>query len=173
MVIRFFFVLLVCAASASVVGLGQEVTVSYKVKKGDTLTKIAACFGTSVKDLVTLNGIKNPNLIRTGQVLRVRPYNFRREAVASWYGAYFQGLPMANGEPFNRFNPIIAAHKCLPLGTTLRLTNKNGVSITVVIKDRGPFVKGRDFDLSEAAASILSFRQEGLATLKVEVLSGG
>jgi rare lipoprotein A len=51
----------------------------------------------------------------------------------------------------------------------VKLTNDNGVSITVVIKDRGPYVSGRDFDLSEAAASILGYRQRGLASLKVEI----
>lgn len=170
------FVLL-CAAlcGASVIGLGEDLTISYKVKKGDTLWAIAQCFGASVKDLVLLNKIKNPNLIRIGQVLKVKPYSARSFAVASWYGAYFQGLPMANGELFDRFNPIIAAHKCLPLGTIVKLTNeKTGVSIAVVIKDRGPYISGRDFDLSEAAAKILGFDKEGLVKLKIEaVIIGG
>jgi len=162
-----FFLLAVLSVSSA--GFAQEATVVYQVKKGDTLTKIALCFGTTVKDVVFLNNIKNPDLIRVGQVVKVRPYNARPKVVASWYGEFFQNKPMANGEPFDRFNPIIAAHKCLPLGTFVKLTNDNGVSITVVIKDRGPYVSGRDFDLSEAAASILGYRQRGLASLKVEI----
>jgi rare lipoprotein A (peptidoglycan hydrolase) len=161
--------LLAVLSVSSAAGFAQEATVVYQVKKGDTLTKIALCFGTTVKDVVFLNNIKNPNLIRTGQILKIRPYNARKEVVASWYGEFFQNKPMANGEPFDRFNPIIAAHKCLPLGTFVKLTNDKGVSITVVIKDRGPYVSGRDFDLSEAAASILGYRQRGLASLKVEI----
>ncbi len=169
--IRLFF-LFAALCGFSVFGLNEE-TVSYKVKKGDTLWAIAQCFGTTVKDLVLRNKIKNPNLIKIGQVLKIRPYNARQFAVASWYGASFQGLLMANGEPFNRFNPMIAAHKCLPLGTIVKLTNSEGVSIMVVIKDRGPYVFGRDFDLSEAAAEILGFRNKGITKLKISKISIG
>ncbi len=169
---RFVVLFVVVCLSLCFLVFGSDGLVSYKIKKGDTLWSIARCFGTSIKDIVSLNKIKNPNLIYIGQILKIRPYT-TGIAVASWYGASFQGLPMANGEPFNRFNPMIAAHKCLPLGTIVKLTNSEGVSISVVIKDRGPYVSGRDFDLSEAAAEILGFRNKGITKLKISNISIG
>jgi rare lipoprotein A len=88
----------------------------------------------------------------------------------SWYGPGFAGRPMANGE---RFNPLamVAAHKTLPFGTRLRLTNpRNGRQAVVVVKDRGPFVRGRSLDVSQGAATSLGFLAQGVTTLRVEVL---
>lgn len=89
---------------------------------------------------------------------------------SSWYGPGFVGKPMANGE---RFNPsaMVAAHKSLPFGTRLRLTNpRNGRRALVVVKDRGPFVRGRSLDVSRAAAEQLGFVGQGTAQLAVEIL---
>jgi rare lipoprotein A len=88
----------------------------------------------------------------------------------SWYGPGFAGRPMANGE---RFNPhsMVAAHKTLPFGTRLRLTNpRNGRKAVVVVKDRGPFIKGRSLDVSQGAATSLGFLAQGVTALQVEVL---
>ena len=91
--------------------------------------------------------------------------------VASWYGDHEQGRPMACGEPFNEY-AMIAAHRTLPLGTTVRVTNaRNGRSVVVRIMDRGPHVAGRVIDLSKAAAERLRFIHEGVAPVKIRVLN--
>jgi rare lipoprotein A len=71
---------------------------------------------------------------------------------ASWYGPGFQGRLTANGERFNT-NAFTAAHKTLPFGTKVKVTNnKTGRSVVVRINDRGPYVHGRVIDLSKASA---------------------
>jgi rare lipoprotein A (peptidoglycan hydrolase) len=73
-------------------------------------------------------------------------------ANASWYGGKFNGRRTASGEVFDQ-NKLTAASRTLPLGTKLLVKNPaNGKSCTVVVNDRGPFVSGRDIDLSRAAA---------------------
>ena len=91
--------------------------------------------------------------------------------VASWYGDHEQGRPMACGEPFNEY-AMIAAHRTLPLGTEVRVTNmRNGRSVVVRIMDRGPHVAGRAIDLSKAAAERLRFTHQGLAPVRIRVLN--
>ncbi len=87
---------------------------------------------------------------------------------ASWYGPGFHGNTTANGETYDQW-AMTAAHKTLPFGTQLRVTNTaNGRSVVVRINDRGPFIAGRDLDLSRAAAEALGFR--GVATVRIEQL---
>ena len=91
--------------------------------------------------------------------------------VASWYGEREQGRLMACGEPFNK-NAMVAAHRTLPLGTAVRVTNlRNGRSVVVRIMDRGPHVAGRAIDLSMAAAERLQFIRRGVAPVKICVLN--
>lgn len=81
--------------------------------------------------------------------------------VASYYGARFAGRPTASGE---RFDPgqMTAAHRTLPFGSRVRVTNpSNGKSVVVRINDRGPFHKGREIDVSRAAADELGLVQRG------------
>jgi rare lipoprotein A len=88
----------------------------------------------------------------------------------SWYGPGFAGKPMANGRRFDRYGRS-AAHRTLPLGTTVRLRNPaNGRSEVVTIEDRGPFIRGRVFDVSEGTATRLGFREQGLAMLEAEII---
>lgn len=90
---------------------------------------------------------------------------------ASWYGAKAQGRRMASGEPFDE-NALIAAHRTLPLGTTVIVTNlRNGLSVIVRIMDRGPMITSRLIDLSKAAAVQLGFVHRGLTPVKVQVVS--
>lgn len=90
---------------------------------------------------------------------------------ASWYGAQFQGKPTASGEPFDPAK-LTAAHKELPFGTEVRVTNQvNGKSVVVRINDRGPFVGKRIIDLSRGAAERIGLIKRGVAPVKVEVLS--
>ena len=77
--------------------------------------------------------------------------------VATYYGQEFAGRRTASGETFNP-SAMTAAHRTLPFGTRVRVTNsRSGRSIIVRINDRGPFVKGRCIDLSTGAAHILGF----------------
>ncbi|PIS36229.1 MAG: septal ring lytic transglycosylase RlpA family lipoprotein [Nitrospirae bacterium CG08_land_8_20_14_0_20_52_24] len=93
--------------------------------------------------------------------------------LASWYGADFHGKLTANGEVYDMYK-ISAAHKTLPLGSRVRVTNqKNGKSVVLRINDRGPFVDGRIIDLSYAAASLLGMADEGVVPARVETIELG
>jgi rare lipoprotein A len=84
---------------------------------------------------------------------------------ASWYGPGFHGKKTANGERFNT-NDLTAAHKTLPFGTQLRVTNeRTGKSVVVRINDRGPYAHGRVIDLSKAAADAVGISGVGKVTL--------
>lgn len=92
---------------------------------------------------------------------------------ASWYGPGFEGNPTANGERFDP-NGLTAAHKTLPFGTRLRVTNRRtGKSVTVVVNDRGPFIAGRDLDLSAGAARAIGIDSQGVGRVEVQVLPKG
>jgi rare lipoprotein A len=93
--------------------------------------------------------------------------------MASWYGEEFQGRQTASGELFD-LNQLTAAHRTLPLGSRVRLRAlATGRSVVVRINDRGPWLKGRDFDLSEAAAIALGIHDKGIAAVEVAVLGRG
>lgn len=88
----------------------------------------------------------------------------------SWYGPGFHGRPTASGERFNQ-NAMTAAHRSLPLGTVVTVTNqRTGKVIKVRINDRGPFVNGRIIDLSKAAAAKLGTKQAGVGRVCVAVV---
>ncbi len=90
---------------------------------------------------------------------------------ASWYGDKEHGKRSASGEVFNR-NAYTAAHKELPFGTVVRVTNReNGRQVEVRINDRGPYIVGRVIDLSYAAAKSIGLVRSGVAEVKIEVLS--
>src|SRR6218665_1685361 len=92
-------------------------------------------------------------------------------AVASFYHGYFHGKQTASGIRFNNYNEMHAAHKTLPFGTRLRVTNlANGRSIVVKIVDRGPYIRGRELDLSVAAAQKLGYVSSGTAKVFYEIL---
>jgi rare lipoprotein A (peptidoglycan hydrolase) len=87
---------------------------------------------------------------------------------ASVYGPGFQGKKTATGEKFDQ-NEKTAAHPTLPLGTEATVTNLDtGASVDVKINDRGPYVKGRDIDVSKAAAKELGMTKDGVAPVKIE-----
>jgi rare lipoprotein A len=93
---------------------------------------------------------------------------FQQVGVASWYGPGFHGRQTASGEIFDQ-DGLTAAHRKLPLGTEVKVTNlENGRSILVEINDRGPYVKGRVIDLSRAAARRLGLLEEGLGKVRIE-----
>jgi rare lipoprotein A len=91
--------------------------------------------------------------------------------IASWYGRFFQGKTTASGQPFDE-NAMTCAHRSLPLGSLLKVTNlRNQKSVVVRVNDRGPMPENRVIDLSYAAAETLGFSQRGVAPVKVELLS--
>jgi rare lipoprotein A len=90
---------------------------------------------------------------------------------ASWYGPQHHGKRTASGEVYD-MNKLTAAHRTLPLGTRVRVTNiENGRSVDVRINDRGPFVDGRVIDLSRAAAERLGALGEGVVRVSLKVIS--
>ncbi|WP_008314147.1 septal ring lytic transglycosylase RlpA family protein [Leptolyngbya sp. PCC 6406] len=90
---------------------------------------------------------------------------------ASWYGPGFHGRRTANGEVFNQ-NALTAAHRTLPFGTVVRVTNvNNNRQVVVRINDRGPFSGGRILDLSAGAAREIGLDRAGVGPVRIEVLS--
>lgn len=92
---------------------------------------------------------------------------------ASFYADKFEGSPTASGEKY-RHSKLTAAHKTLPFGTKVKVTNvTNQKSVEVIINDRGPWVEGRIIDLSKSAAEALGFVNYGLADVELEVIDPG
>jgi rare lipoprotein A len=89
---------------------------------------------------------------------------------ASWYGGAHHGRRTANGERFD-MNRRTAAHRRLPFGTKIRVTNlENGKSVVLVVNDRGPYVAGRLIDVSRRAAEDLGFIGQGTARVRLSVV---
>jgi rare lipoprotein A len=87
--------------------------------------------------------------------------------LASWYGSEFKGRPTASGEAYNP-TYLTAAHRSLPFGSLVHVQNlDNQRDMVVRINDRGPFVRGRILDLSQAAAEVLGFRDRGVARVRI------
>jgi len=90
--------------------------------------------------------------------------------MATYYGDEFQGKKTASGEIYNQWE-FTCAHKKLPFGTMLRVTNlKNKKSVVVRVNDRGPWVKGRILDLSYAAAKEMAMIADGVVKVKIEII---
>ncbi len=108
------------------------------------------------KDRLSAPANGNPIFVETG--------------LASWYGAPYHNRHGSNGEVYD-MNAMTAAHRTLPLGSMVRVTNlKSGHSAVVRITDRGPFIPGRILDLSLAAAKKVDVWQPGVASVRMEVL---
>ena len=89
---------------------------------------------------------------------------------ASFYGGKWHGRKTANGEIFDTYK-LTAAHKTLPFGTKVKVTNlNNGKSVVVRINNRGPYVKGRVIDLSQAAFSKIENMSRGVTKVKLEII---
>ena len=91
--------------------------------------------------------------------------------VASWYGHKFEGRQTASGEVF-RSQKLTLASRVIPLGSRVEITNlENGKKVTARVNDRGPYIPGRRFDVSRGVAQKLAFKQQGLAKLRVKVVT--
>ena len=102
---------------------------------------------------------------------QIDPDGYRAEGQASWYGAKHHGRKTASGERFDQ-NALTAAHRQLPFGTRVRVTNlRNDKSVVVRINDRGPYAKKRIIDLSKKAAEQLDMLRDGVVPVRVERLA--
>jgi len=163
--------------------------IEYEVRPGDSLWKIGVrLFHKDPQQIARDNGLTNPDLIRPGQKLLIyleqkygpteaRPAEKVTEArtpekvTASWYGMEHHNKITAGGRPFDA-NQSTVAHRTLPLGTKVRLVNpENGHTAVGRVADRGPYVRGRDLDVSLALAKKLGFVRKGVAELEIEVIS--
>ncbi len=100
------------------------------------------------------------------------PGTYSEQGTASWYGIPFHGRRAADGEIFD-MNTMVAAHRTLPFGSVVRVTNlRNGREAEVRIIDRGPFVEGRILDLAHEAAVALDMIGTGVAPVRIELVSG-
>jgi len=116
-----------------------------------------------------LNPLPNSPLATPNASLAPKPLKVW-ECVSSWYGEDFDGRPTATGETYDMFGRT-AAHPTLPLGSIVRVVNpKNRRSMVVRINDRGPYVEGRELDVSYEVARQLGFDQRGLAKVRLELL---
>jgi rare lipoprotein A len=111
-----------------------------------------------------------PDTATSSKAVRPARHHWYQLGVASWYGKFFQGKTTASGQPYDE-NAMTCAHRSLPLGSLLRVTNlRNHKSVVVRVNDRGPVPENRVIDLSLAAAESLGFSQRGLAPVKVELI---
>lgn len=98
---------------------------------------------------------------------------YREKALVSYYAGDFHGKKTSNGEYFN-MNDYTCANKSLPFNTILKVTNlSNGLSVQVRVNDRGPFVTGRELDLSKAAAQKIGMIKSGTAYVRIEIVKRG
>ena len=125
---------------------------------------------TEIREAITIQDV------RTVAPVRPLPASKLIEVVqgaASWYGPGFYGRTTANGERFSK-GTLTAAHRTLPFGTKVRVTNlSNGRSVVMRINDRGPFKYHRVIDLAHGAASQLQMMQAGEVPVKLEILVKG
>jgi rare lipoprotein A len=154
-------------------GQTQERSVDYTIKENDTLWTLAVKrFHVNPEDIMRDNGIQDAKKIQPGQKIRIRipSYPEQTPVVASWYGREHHGKAMANGEKYN-MNAATIAHKDLPLGTAVELENPvTSEKARAVVTDRGPYVAGRDVDLSYGLAKRLSLVDKGVGPLVMKVL---
>lgn len=160
------------ASSIQRVDAGHR-TIHYKVRPGDTLWNLGVKkFHVRPEDVAQENKIKDPKRLKAGQIIKVTlpRYTGPKKVIASWYGKEHHGKLMANGEPFNMYAPTIA-HKELPLGTRVELVNpRTGQRVIATVTDRGPYIEGREVDLSYGLAKRLGMVERGVGELVMKVL---
>lgn len=143
------------------------------VKPGDTVWELAIKrYHVHPEDILRQNNISDPRKIQPGDqlVIEIPEKSSPKEVTASWYGEYFHGRAMANGDPYDMYGNTIA-HKEMPLGTRVELENpKTGKKVRAVVTDRGPYVQGREVDLSYHLAQQLSLVEQGVGNLVMRVL---
>jgi len=124
-----------------------------------------------IQEITNLPTGKSVSTTNPPQKIAFGNVNLTFQGMASWYGYDGSGSKTASGE---RYHPegLTAAHRSLPLGTKIRVTNtRNGLSVIVRVNDRGPYIRGRIIDLSAGAARVLGMISSGVAPVSFEVLA--
>lgn len=161
-------------------GLSAALSIPAKASSVFLLALLLASCATQVPAPVSRGVIVGGGIYKIGDPYKVAGvWYYPREApdydqtgIASWYGRQFHGKKTANGEIFN-MNALTAAHKTLPMPSTVRVTNlENGRWIILRVNDRGPFIPGRIIDVSRRGAEALGFRRKGTARVRVEAVAG-
>ncbi|MEZ0575759.1 septal ring lytic transglycosylase RlpA family protein [Halodesulfovibrio aestuarii] len=155
---RVFIFSLCIACLISLVGCGKKHIASPHRQSATTSTKAKSAGSYAVWG-------KRYNTLASSE-------NFVQFGKASWYGKKFHGKKTANGERYDMYG-MTAAHKNLPFGTLVRVTNiENNRSVVVRVNDRGPFVEGRIIDLTHSAAQKLGMLGPGVVSVKLEAIGG-
>ena len=133
----------------------------HAIRLSDNATRPHRFFPIAGAILATLLGVAGAQAASPAEHLNpqiiVSHHHWYQLGIASWYGKFFQGNTTASGEPFDE-NQLTCAHRTLPLGSVLRVTNlRNNKSVIVTVNDRGPVPESRVIDLSYAAAEALGF----------------
>jgi rare lipoprotein A len=165
---RKFVLVFAAVAAATAMGAVEQTAASFFTPYSSSAAR------SSFEALLSNDRLAN-ELARTEQTAgsneRNGPDRFEEMGQASWYGGQHQGRATASGAKFD-MNKMTAAHRTLPLGSNVRVTNlDNGRSIEVVINDRGPYVGSRVIDLSREAARRLQMEREGIAPVWIEQIS--
>lgn len=143
---------------------------------GMTPTELAFIWVNNIRDSLGVSKVVRDFQLLTHSMKKtphtfVEKYgDYRQTGFASWYGGNFHGQFSADGSIYDK-NKFTAAHKSLPFGTVVQVTNMyNGKKCVVKITDRGPFIRGRIIDLSKVAANEIGMLSSGVSRVKVEVI---
>jgi rare lipoprotein A len=151
----------------------QGKQIIHTIQAGDTIWELAVKkYHVHIADIMKDNNITDPTHLQIGQELKIRlpESGSEKPVVASWYGEAFNGKPMANGDIYDMYAATIA-HKEMPLGTEVELQNTlTGEMARAIVTDRGPYIEGRDVDLSYGLAQKLSLVEQGVGELIMRVL---
>ena len=154
--------LFAAVAAATVMGVIEQTAASFF--RGATPSDPAPLDTVLSRDLLIYELLREEGASDPGR-------GFEQTGQASWYGGRHHGRTTASGEKYD-MNRLTAAHRTLPLGTAVRVTNlDNGRAVEVIINDRGPYVGARVIDLSREAARRLDMEREGLAPVRIEELT--
>lgn len=173
--------LIVLAASFMLTGCGAVMDIAGSIggnsrvysKRGQTTTtaRIPDDSGAPAAELGSYGEKTNPYTVMGKRYYPLKSASgYDQVGTASWYGSENHGMQTASGSIYNMYS-MSAAHKTLPLGTIVRVTNlENRSSVDLLVNDRGPFVGNRIIDLSYGAARRIGFADKGLAKVRVQAI---
>ena len=136
------------------------------------MRRVLASFVVAFLLATTLGAKPVPKVVKAKKSVKYKKVNDNPYQVgkASWYGKPFHGRKTASGESYNMFQ-MTAAHRDLPMGTWVKVTNlHNGKSLVLRINDRGPVPENRVIDTSYMAAELLGFRERGIVRVRLDLV---